>query len=119
MAFRRILFFKKETDQELKIQSIRRYISRIEDLIDMDEKELILQEILEKEKQLKACEDAFMQEKQKLEEVRQKGESSESPLDESTKIEIVKQEKICLDSERELTNLKNELIELRSKIEKK
>jgi hypothetical protein len=47
------LFFKKEQDQDLKLQSIRRYIHRIENLIDMDRIELKIQELGIKEEELK------------------------------------------------------------------
>lgn len=47
------LFFESERDKELRLSSIKRYISNIESLIDMDEKELLLQDILIKEEKLK------------------------------------------------------------------
>jgi len=47
------LFFKKEDDTDLKLTAIKRYLSRIESLVDMDEKELLLQDILVKEEELK------------------------------------------------------------------
>ncbi|MFX1241927.1 MAG: hypothetical protein ACFFA7_11830 [Promethearchaeota archaeon] len=47
------LFFKKEEVQELKLTAIKRYITRIEELIDMDERELIIQDILFKEEEIK------------------------------------------------------------------
>ncbi|MFX1456392.1 MAG: hypothetical protein ACFFDB_13540 [Promethearchaeota archaeon] len=47
------LFFKKEEERDLKLSSIKRYITRIEELIDMNEKEIILQEILVKEEEQK------------------------------------------------------------------
>ena len=43
------LFFKKEEDEVLKISAIRRYLAKIEDLVDMDKNEIIFQEILSKE----------------------------------------------------------------------
>ena len=47
------LFFKQEEDEVLRINKVRRYLTRIEELIDMDKKELIVQEIIAKEEQLK------------------------------------------------------------------
>jgi len=47
------LFFKKEDDTDLKLTTIKRYLSRIESLIDMNEKEILLQEILVNEEELK------------------------------------------------------------------
>ena len=46
------LFFKKEEDINLKLTAIKRYLTRIESLVDMDEKELLIQEILAKEEEL-------------------------------------------------------------------
>ncbi|MFX0033521.1 MAG: hypothetical protein ACFE8E_13805 [Candidatus Hodarchaeota archaeon] len=47
------LFFKKEEDKELKISAIRRYLKRIEDIMDMDVNEILFQEILANEEDLK------------------------------------------------------------------
>jgi hypothetical protein len=47
------LFFKGEEEESLKLGKIKRYLTKIEDLIDMDKKEFILQEILSKEENLK------------------------------------------------------------------
>jgi len=43
------LFFKKEEDKDLKLNAIRRYLSRIEELIDMDKAELERQALENKE----------------------------------------------------------------------
>jgi len=58
------LFFQKEEVTDIKLSSIRRYLTRIEELIDMDEKEIFLQEILAKEEQIKKTED-LLQSKQR------------------------------------------------------
>ncbi|MFX0073706.1 MAG: hypothetical protein ACFFAO_21720, partial [Candidatus Hermodarchaeota archaeon] len=47
------LFFKKEEEHDLKLNPIRRYLTRIEELIDMDKIELEFQEIIIKEDELK------------------------------------------------------------------
>ncbi len=43
------LFFKKEEDKDLKLNAIKRYLSRIEELIDMDKAELEMKSFEEKE----------------------------------------------------------------------
>ncbi|MEJ2250071.1 MAG: hypothetical protein P8Y70_14300 [Candidatus Lokiarchaeota archaeon] len=48
------LFFEKEEDKELRLTSIKRYLNRIEELIDTDIKELKLQEILNLEGEIKS-----------------------------------------------------------------
>ena len=47
------LFFRKEELKEINLTPIRRYITRIEELIDMDKRELVLQELLTKEEESK------------------------------------------------------------------
>ena len=47
------LFFKKEEEKELKLTAIKRYMTRIEELINMDERGLILQDIIAKEEEIK------------------------------------------------------------------
>lgn len=59
------LFFKKEPDKDLKLQSVRRYIHRIEDLIDMDRFELEIQELGTKEEELKNLQNILLLKEQK------------------------------------------------------
>jgi len=47
------LFFKKEEDKDLKLNAIRRYLSSIEELIDMDKAELEMKSYEEKEEDYK------------------------------------------------------------------
>lgn len=47
------LFFKQEEDKELRLTAIRRYLNKVEDLMDMDADEILFQEILVKEENLK------------------------------------------------------------------
>ena len=53
------LFFKKEEEKELKLTAIKRYITRIEELIDMDERELIIQQIIAKEEEIKQLKESL------------------------------------------------------------
>jgi hypothetical protein len=50
------LVFKNEDSKEINLTPIKRYLSKIEELIDMDKKELILNQILAKEDEVKALE---------------------------------------------------------------
>lgn len=63
------LFFKKEEDKELKLTAIRRYLNRIEDLIDMDANEILFQEILVKEEELKSLNNLTLNFEQELKEI--------------------------------------------------
>ncbi|TFG28003.1 MAG: hypothetical protein EU532_06235 [Promethearchaeota archaeon] len=60
------LFFKKEEEKDLKLTSIRRYLNKIEDLIDTDETEILFQELATREKELKIIEENFQQKQQKI-----------------------------------------------------
>ncbi|MFX0081988.1 MAG: hypothetical protein ACFE94_09570 [Candidatus Hodarchaeota archaeon] len=61
------LFFKKEEEKELKLTAIKRYMTRIEELIDMDEGELIIQEIIAKEEEVKHLKELLHEKKEKIE----------------------------------------------------
>lgn len=87
------LFFKKEEDETLKISAIRRYLAKIEDLIDMDKNEIIFQEILSKEDELKKNQERFKMIESKLKEL----EMGESELND--------QERIALNNEKEQLNI--------------
>ncbi|MFX1343671.1 MAG: hypothetical protein ACFFBC_05505 [Promethearchaeota archaeon] len=61
------LFFKKEEEKELKLTAIKRYMTRIEELIDMDERELIIQEIITKEEEIKHLKELLYEKNEKIE----------------------------------------------------
>lgn len=116
------LFFKKEEDQELKISTIKRYITRIEELIDMDEKELILHEILIKEEELKKLQLLLNNKEQNIQQLQEKLKS----IDKSESIEILKgiEKDInstgeeCIKLKKEITTYSEEILKLREIIEK-
>jgi len=60
------LFFKKEEDKDVKLTAIKRYLNRIEELIDTDETEILFQELATREKDLKIIEENFQQKQQKI-----------------------------------------------------
>lgn len=100
------LFFKREEDEVLRISKIRRYLTKIEDLIDMDKREFILQEILIKE--------------EKLKELTEKIESVKLNLDESKDSEE-EHSQILLEYDNLKTienKLRGEITELKDKIQK-
>lgn len=106
------LFFKKEEDEVLKISAIRRYLAKIEDLVDMDKNEIIFQEILSKEDELKKNQERFKIIESKLKEL----ETGESKLTD--------QEKIALNNEKVQFNiaidkLTKDIEQLKAKIHKK
>jgi len=102
------LFFRQEDEKELKLTAIKRYITRIEELIDMDEKELILQEIIAKEEEIKYLIELLNEKEKKIEH-----------LD----VELNKIEKAIIEGDKkkvahELNELSLESTNLRQKIEK-
>jgi hypothetical protein len=100
------LFFEKEKEKELRISAIKRYLNRIEELIDMDRKELKLQEILNEEKELKSL-------NSKLEELKN--------IQENLTKEKEFEDKITQESEnsQKLTQINMEIDKLMDQIKKK
>ncbi|MFO7794714.1 MAG: hypothetical protein ACQERB_00730 [Promethearchaeati archaeon] len=64
------LFFKGEESKELKLHAIKRYLTKIEELIDMDKKELILQEILHYEADIENLKKDLQSKKEKIDELK-------------------------------------------------
>lgn len=64
------LFFKAEESKELKLHAIKRYLTKIEELIDMDKKELILQEILQYEADIENLRKDLQSKKEKINELK-------------------------------------------------
>jgi len=106
------LFFKKEEDEALKISAIRRYLAKIEDLVDMDKNEITFQEILSKEEDLKKSQERYNIVETKLKDF-EKG------------LRVVDdQEKVLLNNEKEQLNtaidkLSKDIELLKAKIHKK
>jgi uncharacterized protein YceH (UPF0502 family) len=114
------LFFEREQDKELRIHSIKRYISNIESLIDMDEKELILKEVLAKEEELKKINVELQIKKENIEKLNQ--DMLGITIEDSKKIELEKQikamEQESADLEQKISNIRNEIIKLKEDIQK-
>ncbi len=116
------LFFKKEEDKELKLTAIKRYITRIEELIDMDEKEITLHEILMKEEELKNLNALLNIKEQEIQQLKKKIEN----LDKDESPEQIKEIEKELKSEedkfskfkKDLNNITEEILRLRNLIEK-
>jgi len=107
------LFFEAEQTDKIKLNSIRRYLKRIEKLIDINEKEILLNETLEKENELKSLYKQLMEVNEKLEELRNYKEEKElesekeSFLEEYNKLkeEIEKKEKELGDKKAKTLNI--------------
>lgn len=102
------LFFKKEEEKELKLTAIKRYMNRIEELIDMDEKELIIQEIIAKEEEIKHLKEDLSIKKEEIKKLNVNLEELEEAIIEGDKKKISK----------EINNLENDCINLSNDIEK-
>ena len=116
------LFFEKEQDRELRLTAVRRYISNIETLIDMDEKELILNEILTKEDELKKL-SAELQKKRELIESFKSNLLEFVPKELETKQNdlkntIIATEQECSDLEQKINLFKIDIEKLKTTIQK-
>ncbi len=115
------LFFKKEEEKDIKISSIRRYLTRIEELIDMDEREILLQQILAKEDELKKKQEDLRSKQQDIQNLReelQQGEDNELQ-DKARKLgEIRSLDEDCERLQKDIENIYEEISKLRSIIEK-
>ncbi len=116
------LFFKKEEEKELKLTAIKRYISRIEELIDMDESELIIQEIIAKEEEIKYLKEVFNEKKQTIEKLDKELNNIEEGRIESDKKKITKDlndlNLECVNLNRDIEKKQIEIEQLKGKIEK-
>jgi len=101
------LFFRKEEDKDLKLTGIRRYLNKIEDLIDTDETEILFFELATREKDLKIIEENFQQKQKSLTDLQTR--ESDKGLSESELGDIKKA----------IKNLEVECEQLRQEIEKK
>lgn len=100
------LFFKEEV-KDIKLSSIKRYLTRIEELIDMDEKEITFQELLVKEEELKIKKDLLESNSQKARQLQE----------ELKKLGISEYQEESKKIERELNYLNTEIINLKSEID--
>lgn len=114
------LFFRKEEDHELRLTAIKRYMNRIEELIDMDEKELILQEILTKEEEIKNMKEKIREKKDQIDNLRiglKLVDEDDVENKEITK-EIDYLEGECIDLTKDIEEKYNEINQLKEIIEK-
>ncbi len=115
------LFFKKEDIKDLNLTPIRRYITRIEELIDMDKNELILKEIITKEDELKIMNNQLESKLEEVKKLQVKLEKTDVSIsdDEQTKISKVlaqlQDESIKLKGK--IDQINHEMLELKGKIE--
>ena len=112
------LFFKKEQDQDLKLHSIKRYIHRIENLIDVDNFELKIQELGIQEDQFKNMQNTLsskLEEIKNLEKLYSKELLEQESKNMSKEIESLKQE--CAKIELEIALKKKDIDILKEKID--
>jgi hypothetical protein len=113
------LFFSNESSKEINLTPIKRYLVKIEDLIDMDKKELIMKQILDKEEESKILESHLNQKSEELNRIKIKIEE----LFPSIETEKLKKEYNTADRDfqklkDDLDKIKLEILNLRSEIEK-
>ena len=114
------LFFKKEELKDLNLTPIRRYITRIEELIDMDKKELILQELLTKEEESRKLQNDLQSNLDKINKLQEKVKEGEiTPSEEEKQIskEIVGLYEESIKKREMIDHINDEISELKEKIE--
>jgi len=104
------LFFKSEEGKDLNLTPIKRYLTRIEELIDMDKKELILHEILSKEEESKELQIQLQKKYQELKELQEKL-AKEASEEEAKKID---KELSCIDED--CKKIKESIVKVDSEI---
>ncbi|MCJ7650038.1 MAG: hypothetical protein MUP85_15610 [Candidatus Lokiarchaeota archaeon] len=110
------LFFKKEEDDRLKISNIRRYLKRIEDMIDMDKMEIGFQEILNKEEELKKLEEKGKEIQEIINDLREKEfKINKEELNQKVSSSTDEYEKLLVG----IDKLKEEILLLKSKFQQK
>ena len=114
------LFFKKEVDETLALKSIKRYIARIEELIDADKFDLLMQEMETKEVILKNLLKSLISKQDQINELKIKLETYDETLKHEAK-EITKEigglEHEYNELELEIEFKEKEVKDLREKIE--
>ena len=116
------LFFKREEEKDLKLSAIKRYIARIETLIDMSEEEIILQEILTKEGEIANALNLLQFKRENIQTLSEKLKNLkeiEYP-EESKQIEkeVNSLNEDCAKLDKEISDIQEELLRLKQVIEK-
>jgi hypothetical protein len=113
------LVFKNDDSKEINLTPIKRYLSKIEELIDMDKKELILKQILAKEDEVKALESVLEKKEKELDLIKEKLKEAYSESDMQklmSEYNLVELESRKLKDEED--KIRDELKNLKIKIEK-
>ena len=116
------LFFEREEDKELRLHAIRRYISKIENLIDMKEEQLVIEEILTKEKELEKVRNLFQVNQEKVQQIVEKLKTIDKNenLEESEQLEkqLISLNEDGSKLEKEINIIQEAISQLRQNIEK-
>lgn len=116
------LFFKKEEEKDLKLSSIKRYIARIETLIDMSEEEIIIEEILMKERDLENTRNLLKLNQEKIHSIRHElksfGEIEFSEASKQFEKELISLNEENINLEKEIHGIQKEILHLKLIIEK-
>jgi len=117
------LFFKEDDVEGIKLSSIKRYLTRIEELIDMDEKEIFLQEILVKEDELKSNQHLLQLKQDEIQNLlKELKDLDQGDFQEKSKMlerEINSLKEEYAEIENEIVNINGEIRKLKETIEKK
>ncbi|MFX0027223.1 MAG: hypothetical protein ACFE8M_12485 [Candidatus Hermodarchaeota archaeon] len=113
------LFFRSEEGKDLNLTPVKRYLTRIEELIDMDKKELILHEILFKEEESKELQIQLQKKDQELKELQEKLDKEDSEEEaKKFKIELSDLNEECNKIKETIEKVDSEIKLLKEEIEK-
>lgn len=116
------LFFKKEIDINQHLKSIRRYLKKIEVLIDMDKIGIKFQDLEIKEKDLKESQGELSLKYEKLEDLKKKQVDAEEKKDQERLLQFNKEitdlKEISSKIEREIEEKRKEIEKTKEEIEK-
>jgi hypothetical protein len=115
------LFFRKEEEKELKLTAIKRYMNRIEELIDMDEREIIIQDIIVKEEEIKHLRVLLYEKKESMQKLGKELNNIEEGIIEKEKKKTIKElndlDLECENLNGEIEKKEIEIVQLKEKIE--
>jgi predicted RNase H-like nuclease (RuvC/YqgF family) len=116
------LFFKKEEEKELKLTAIKKYMTRIEELIDMDEREFIIQDIITKEEEIKHLKELMKKKENKIEQLNVELANIEKGIIDGDNKKVANEindlNLECTSLKQEIEKNYNEIEQLKEKIEK-
>ncbi|TXT60842.1 MAG: hypothetical protein BAJALOKI3v1_860011 [Promethearchaeota archaeon] len=117
------LFFKAEESRELKLSAIRRYLLKIEELIDMDKNDIIIQNILKTEEEIRLLKEELEVKQKNIKELKDLSEKPIETTESEYEVTFAKKcdelEKLCYNIEETILEKEKLIDSLKEEIRKK